>query len=278
MGCTCYSQVKKYTIVDSSTKSAVEFAAIKLGNDNGIYTDKSGTFFIDLNLNLKVEVSHISYETKDFNLSNIKDTLKLNPKAFQLDEVKIDKSNQKLKVFKNTNRKAKMAWPLFLQTEFIVFAKPTKKVIGTTVQEVKFYCKVNEARTKGVSSAVLKMTAYSYDKKQLYSIVEQIPIADIINNGIVYALNEDIPFNMQGLFFGIELIGWYNNQNVFVNNDGHIDFVGLLFANNKEWNTYYRNPFHTDMEWLLINGNNKLLEYYDSKPKGIKFDLKLAVD
>lgn len=106
----CFSQKLKFQIKDSLTHKPVEFVSIDLLNGHGFYANEYG----EVNLNYhgieKIQISHLSYETKQIEIKNISDVIYLSQKKNQINEIKITQGIKKVFL---THKKPKLKDHLF---------------------------------------------------------------------------------------------------------------------------------------------------------------------
>jgi hypothetical protein len=141
-----FSQEKKIIFCDSITKSSIENVLIFNGNFSFI-SNKNGEVFFEKDIEIILNISHLLYKNRSFNLNKVKDTLFLLPKDFNLNEVVlINKKPITKRIFqkqglkkiqpKNWGQSPPIYWQLevamYFPNEIIKQKKLLKKVFVST--------------------------------------------------------------------------------------------------------------------------------------------------
>lgn len=281
----CYPQLKKYKVIDKFSNIGVAFASVGYGNAKGIYTDERGYFYINDTIE-NISVSHLSYFVNNFNLLEKDSILKLNPRVIELQEVVINsniKANLTTTFFGTYYKKEKFKFFCFPKTEFITYMKPSKKVENFTVTQIYIPCSLDcidkkRKKIKEIEKFVFRIKVYDSDRERLFSGILIVAKKEIEENEVIYNLEKGLLFPFEGLYIGVELIGWYNNENEFVDNsysNKQDNCIRLKFSRTKEYNTYFINPFSPDNDWKEIKKYNKNFDLTLKKPLGLAIGLGL---
>ena len=92
----CFSQLKS-VIIDSETKEKIPFVNIWVENENiGTTSNESGEFTLENSSGEFLILSSLGYENKRIEISKISDTIFLNSKITELDEVIIKSKNERI--------------------------------------------------------------------------------------------------------------------------------------------------------------------------------------
>jgi hypothetical protein len=271
--CQSHSQFKTLTVLDELSREPVPYATVRYGA-TGSYTGGDGTVKLADSITA-VEVSHLSYKTKHFD--KLTDILLLTPNVTQLKEVVLQQKRKRKSIkFSNGSHAARGTWNYFPDTEHLVFVVPEPKVAGTQLDEVRFFGELTNELS--VDSLVFAFSIYDKDKKLLCKDVEVIETTTFRKEGITARPSQNILLMGDGLYFGIEFIGWYDKNANFFNYD-FFTYPGFYLRTNfikgKNWDTYFHNLFKGEDEWLHLNGNNKQLEFFEEKPQNLRIELKL---
>jgi hypothetical protein len=269
--CQCYCQQRTITVLDEVSREPVPYATVRYGA-TGSYTAGDGTVKLADSVTA-VEVSHLSYKTKHFD--KLTDILLLTPNVTQLKEVVLQQKRQRKTVrISNGTGNTHRFWPYFPKTEHLVFVAPEPKIAGTQVDEVRFFGEL--AGDCQPDSLVFTFSIYNKNKELLCEDIAVIKAQALKKEGITARPSQNIFLENEGLYFGIELMGWYSEGKFLENMFGNHPFcVRTRYVKGNEWNTYYHNIFHDNDQWQHLNGNNKKLEYFDDKPKNMQIELKL---
>lgn len=282
-GGECYPQLKKIFVSDGATGEPVPFVAVSYNNGRGLYGDENGIFYIDVNSENNITLNHIAYKTKKIQLPLTSDTLKLEQDLIDLKEIIIDKQKWKKTKFAYDGRDAKFHWFFIPATEFMVFIKPTDRVADMIIDSFHIPCSIAKNKNDTANKFVFKSSIYDNERTILSSKTSEFTLEELKDKGVFYSPAESIAFADKGLYFGVELLGWYTKSNLFENNtlsnyNSNVLRLDLVKAN--DYNTYYHNPFENNREWQHINAQSKLLRTNkgDSRaPKNINVQINLII-
>ena len=210
---TIFSQ--SFCIVDSLTKKVIPFSNIKFFNSNnfiiGNYSDEDGIVNYNNIIFDKLEISHISYKTKNLQKKQIKDTIILNQNNIILNEIIIVNSKKEIISLGYTQNKQKTKLAAYKGIEIVVYIdNPYKeaKIINSFLFKMK---KKDNSKTA--------VRIHFYKKK----INELFPCEEITNVEIIHFIDKKskeiveidikdygIEFPSDGAFVGIEWLGDYD--------------------------------------------------------------------
>lgn len=91
-----FSQNIKFQVKDADSKENIEFVSVNLLNGTGFYTNGEGKVDADLSGVNTIELTHVSYESKKFEVSGIDSVIYLVPKVNFLKEIKIVGNGSKI--------------------------------------------------------------------------------------------------------------------------------------------------------------------------------------
>lgn len=100
----CFSQSISFQIKDSITNKGIEFVSINMLNGKGFYSNENGFVIADFLGEKIIELSHVSYETKRINVSEIVNEVYLKQKVTELNEIQIIQSNKKSFISKELDK------------------------------------------------------------------------------------------------------------------------------------------------------------------------------
>tara|TARA_R110001583_G_scaffold171794_1_gene325526 strand:- start:817 stop:1716 length:900 start_codon:yes stop_codon:yes gene_type:complete len=90
----CFSQLKA-VIIDSETKEKIPFVNIWVENENiGTTSNEKGEFTLDISRGEFLILSSLGFDNKRIKISTISNTISLNPKVTELDEVIVNSIKQ----------------------------------------------------------------------------------------------------------------------------------------------------------------------------------------
>lgn len=273
-----YSQEKKILIIDSSSNKPIPFCAIDFFNNDGTFSDENGLFVINIDKIKKVKVTHLSYEKLEILLLTTLDTIKLAQKTTNLKEIEINKTNQLKHLRIGNNNKSIISVVLNPKTEFIVFIKPDSKLLNPIINTIEIPLKMSNhfslVKNDEFNTAVLKLNIYNKNRELLYSQIIKTPLDERINNYKSLKLDNTIHFNPEGIFFGIEMLGYVDKHDRLTSSKKQ-EMITLKFSESKEVNqTFYRNVFYKNGDWNLIEKNSNIFNINSNK----NFNLGLLIN
>ncbi|MCA0133887.1 hypothetical protein [Winogradskyella alexanderae] len=209
-------QAQRIILVDSITKAPLSFVAIEF-EDSGFYSSISGEFDLKMVISDSLKIRLLGYKTKKYKTSTLKDTIFLQANSYQLDEVTLTRNQDKTKNIKFLKgAKSFGSWPLQPKSEIITSIKPSEEIKNHYVDKIIIpFSKViekKELKNKKIKAYVrihiynsinnnISESLYSSPPKDVNSFTKDIVTFDISDEMIL--LNEN------GIFIGLELIGYY---------------------------------------------------------------------
>lgn len=210
-----YSQ--SIVIVDSITKEPIPYVIVKY-NHEGFYTDINGRILIDNNID-SIYISHLQYASKHIAFEHT-DTIWLKPKIELLEEIIITRKNKKTEIIKPTKiAKNLPSFPITENLELLMKVSPNAKLIDKVLEELSF-----EFRTTSGNGLTDSLKAAF--RVNLYDIKNNIPKSVLFSSnpllikpkkkGVfsVDLRNSYIEIPEEGLFVGLEFIGYYENNEI----------------------------------------------------------------
>ena len=103
------------------------------------------------------------------------------------------------------------------------------------------------------------------DKKKLNSklisqIKKELKIVEKNVSKKLGDLKNPLLIPLEGLFLGIEFIGFENSSNSILENERN-NFIKLSFASTKKSSTFYSNKFINNGKWSLLKKNNSVFPF-----------------
>ena len=179
---TLHSFSQNYKVIDFESKQPVQFATIKLIKDgkltNGFYTDENGSFTLNSEKNYQIVVSCIGYQTKNVTIDNTTNSIEIEKKIYNLDEVVITVKKD-------------------IQIGFID-AKNSKDIVGVSLGlEVAVFIENKldyPALIKSVQFKVKKTKEKIAYRLHLYEISENNlkPGDDLLNENFIYYIEPKV--------------------------------------------------------------------------------------
>lgn len=266
-------------IIDATSKNPIPFCSVDFLNNDGTFSNEHGVFLINFDQVNKIKVTHLSYEDTEPILLNAIDTIKLTPKITILKAVEIQtKSQSKHISIGYKNKKSFFSIALNPKTEFIVFIKPPEKLVNSTINTIDIPIVKSKhfllSETNQFDIAVLKLNIYDINRTLLFSQIVKISLDKSIDTFKPVALDTAVNFNAEGMFFGIEMIGYVDINNKLITSVKH-EKISLKFVESKENNQiYYKNVFYKNGDWNSIDKNNNVFNINTYK----NFNLGLTVN
>jgi len=279
------AQSRKFRLMDSISKMPIEFVSINFKNGYGVFSNEKGQFSIaDASIKI-IELSHVSYESKQFELATVTDSiLVLKPKVTNLLEVVISKK-EVLKEKQTFTVKPtihddifKMTWSAIAQQyAFLISStQPNSylKSISIPIIEKDFNQVTGGGRLKKQEfKTLIKLELYSNAQGipgANYSDFEQLATIDskTISNKFELLLNESIELPEEGLFVGLTILGKIDAAGDFIielpYDENYVDGTTKKFAklilpdyplveSPNGVLTYYKFLYSEKKEWYRIN-------------------------
>lgn len=265
------SQDKKFFVFDESSKKPVDYCNVLIvGKDKGEYSDKNGIVKIKANGTDSLIISHILYNTRKVKSGSIKDTIWLSQRNQFLEEVIVN-SSKDLKEW-SKQRKEKHQWYIQPKTEFCTLLEKQK---GTeSISKVRFPVEyITSLKNDQINEAVFRLNIYHNSNG---NIGEKLNFDNLIcelsnnSNFIFFDLGRSIVLPEEGLFLGIEFIGFQDSENAIIKNEKN-NFIKLNFASTKKSKTYFSNKFINEGQWSILEKNNTVF------PFELKYGLSLIL-
>lgn len=226
--CLGFSQT--FVVADSLTKEPLAFATVVLDEKEMLYSNEKGVFTIQ-NQFEKITLTYLGYNDFVSERKLLKDTIFLNPKPFELQEVTITNNNVPLQKIGFLKR-AKLLYslPISPKTELVICIVPVEKHVNSYVEtiefplrKIKFYNDTDKLY-KNVP-AVVRVNIYTVKNKLPdQKIFSSEPIKFIMSNKELIKVDisrEMIQLPQEGLCFGIEMIGRVNQDGEFVEENSY---------------------------------------------------------
>ncbi|MEX2349905.1 MAG: hypothetical protein WD554_03415 [Flavobacteriaceae bacterium] len=228
-----FSFSQNYIIVDAETKKPLPFVAVH-NDDNGFYAGEHGDFKLPSDIKDSIKLQHLGYQTISLStndLGKIKDTVFMIPNVQSLNEVIITNKKEKREFIKPLKR-GMMSWPLSSKHELLVLIQPNTKYINAYIEKIhlpilsKHHWLENAEKSYKDAYAFLRVNIYRQENKlpvkSIYSS-QPIKISGFSKDEIIVNLADAlIQLDQKGLFFGIELIGYFNNGEIIESTDAFV--------------------------------------------------------
>lgn len=270
----CFTQEKKFIIIDENNKQSIAYCSVSIiGKDKGEYSDSKGIVRINCSENDSLLISHILYSEIKIQFKTVKDTVWLSQKNQFLDEVII--SSLKDSNDWSKERKEKHQWYMQPKTEFCVLFKKQKDI--KTISKIRFPIEnLIELKNNEIKEAIFRLNLYAnskgiIDKKLnteniIYSLTDQ-------SKSIIFDLDHSIIVPNEGLFLGIEFIGFEDSNNAIIEEERN-NYIKLNFASTKSSQTFYSNKFINEGKWSLLNKNTSVFPFELKSGLSLIFEYK----
>jgi hypothetical protein len=257
-----FGQIKSI-LVDENTKRPIEYANIWIENEViGTFSNDKGYFsLITKSENNIIVISHVGYQSKSVLISEIKDTIFLNPIIIKLDEISVfqRKNRNQIILDEIKNKQVDLYFGTNLNYPWIV-AKYFP--FNEKFPELKFLKKIS-LMTGINKKANFNIRIYSVDKEGKpfeYLTSENINVTAEkgINKTEIDVSKLNILFPENGLFIAIE-----NIRNINSDEFKNTSLVLGLDLNNKSQKTYlyYKGKWVENIDFES-NIKNKLLNLF----------------
>lgn len=241
----------KFKLVDEKNKTSIQFATIFFNGQfkKAMYTDSLGNFSIINDPNSYIKIIALGYEEKIVYLYELNDSLiSMKEKITTLPDVIVKNIENKNITFHGflDLKSNKIIYPGATGQIITVLLPPSEELEYRKIYKLKYkisnYSRMSDKMTDGIV------------RPKLYSVNNNSPYKDILNNNIIYRINKkqseiiidiskyNILFPKEGLFIGLEWIGEIEkkvNINInpgylmsYVNYNPHqyISFYGETFS------------------------------------------------
>lgn len=244
---TLFAQ-KQVVIVDSVNLNPLTFAIVEY-NEEGFYTREDGTFIIPPSLKDSLTIHLLGYEPKKFHISEIKDSIYLNPQNTILNPVIVNANKKVLDIPQDKRARDFASQPINPEKSIYSILKPKEISQDLAIQEISFQFQkaLGFQRRKRLRSlevqALIRIHIYNVKDGQLDKA--------IYNSDILYidpANNESIQLELteDNLFFEATGIGV------------EIEFIKFEAPSDLEDLVSYIRP-------ILVDEKNKTNPYYEAK-------------
>lgn len=267
-----YCQNKVYCVLDKTTNQTLPFATIKfIKTQTGLYSDAYGKFTIPVNIpkDDSISISYIGYKPEYYKIEKINDSIFLNQKVEELQEIKL--TNKKLKkIVFGSSKNMNLSWHIDPNQELAILMKPSDECKNCYLNKIKIPISKKTIINDGIDFKMIKPDFNSVFKVNIYSVENEKPsYTSLLKNPIIINSNQNSPdiisidissefvkFSNRGVFISIEMIG----------NIGDSQEKSLLplfrFSRAKTAQTnsisFYRNVFDAN-SWIPISGINPLI-------------------
>ena len=277
-----YSQ--NFKVLDSITKEP--FVAVKLGANDGLYTNENGEFQLDKQKYDSINIFSLGYHELKQSINKLNEIIYLIPKAEELKEVVVLNKKHVFKTIGFLKNKSKFSWQIGSKHEFISVIKPNKIYENAFLEKIHFPIKQSIFNDSLMNkTGVLRINIYSIknnipDKK----IFSSIPISysmDVNADVELNISNNLIRFVKEGICIGIENIGIIDNNGEIISNKRSSQ-LNLYFTSkaSKDFDsikTYTNSVFSDYDKLILVNDflkNNTILK----KEQYLIFGLTVSIN
>lgn len=270
ISCSFFSFSQSIIVLDSVTKEAVPFTAIKTGKNTGFYTSVKGVLQKHLIHNVMdtIHLSAIGYKEKKYVLQNSKqnDTLWLVPKIEQLNEVLVSATKYKVTTLGYANKKQRLTWNINQKSKLATLLKPQKQIGRNKIKSIRI--PIDKQRMRKTKEGWNKHTEKfsSVFRLHVYSVKAELPDKNVLSKPLLIYCNDDaddilnidiseehIEFKQEGIFLILEMIGELDTNQNIVNVENPLP--GFKFTNKKTRDfvskSFYKSVF-TDDDWKNI--------------------------
>lgn len=260
------SNAQDIVVADAVDKSPIPFVTVKF-NESGLYTNEKGILRTDLTKTKSLELYHLGYKTLKIYTVDIQDTIYMQPEATVLNEVVIDMKGHNTTLLKplKSGKGFSISY-LLLSMENSIVIHPKKEITGFYVDEVTIPF---HKRNKWLTKDYLKKTK-AFVRINIYQVDNNLPSTQIYSSNPIeiHAQDKDeitldlsrhlIQLSQKGLSFGIEFLGFYDdNDNLIEFDDDTPSYVLTTLtgktSNSYDATTYIKYIFNKETNFILMN-------------------------
>lgn len=242
-----------FTVVDENTKEPIPFVNVHLkGKDVGTNSNMKGEFSIEFADSDTIVISAIGYEGREFLGQEIKSSILLKQKSYQLNEVTVRGS--KIRRIRLGNDQIKEAG-FFRDSKIFVTLIKNSDLYGAVLKDIEIHLE-HPATDK-----------FKYIlRPRIFANVSSSPGEDLLKNDLVIEIRknqnkilidletENITLPIGGCFIGVEFIGYYDEKNRFVSyhvNPAGTEQFAVSFGRGPG-NSFFLNRQH---QWTKFNSS-----------------------
>lgn len=278
---------KKFIILDSDTKEAIPYVAVKfLNTDKGVYSNEKGIFVYKVIKGKdSIEISHINYSTKKLELSELSsETIYLKPTLNILDEIIVRENKYKEITIGFVKKKKTLSWFIKPKTELATLIKYSKKINDSEIK--KIFIPIGK-KTLSKNKETLNSSFNNIFRVSLYSNVNNEPGIPLLEKPIIVKVNQNskeiieinveklnIDFSLEGIFVAVEMIGKLDDNGNVIDDSKNI-LPAFMFTDKKRKNIISTSFIKT------VFGNNKWIkidEYYKDVPVISKYNMAVSLE
>jgi len=257
-------------LVSSSDSTSLPFASIYSTSANfGTYSDSKGIFYISNDLD-SLTISHVGYLTKRIAISNIKDTVFLNERVNELDEVIVSSSKRnKTKSHLVGYYKNKISgYYLGKQSMALLIENPSKELrhikeitgkLGVSKDHYKWKYNTNAPKHQDILIRInlfQKLDSLEYPSNYLINTEDiRIRISKKQKKFSYEISSKNLYFPSNGVFVGIEFLGYFQSDQFvpFSTSDKEniIHFQVAFSGNHKKAESWIKD--NQSETWRLLN-------------------------
>lgn len=255
-----YSQNKELIIIDSISNKPIPFVTIQYLNKNlGTYGNENGIFNINPKEIDSLKLTHISYSEKTVSIKELNDTIFLIPVSIVLKEVLLDNGKKIVKVIDFPRKNGSFgSFPMTSKSEIVTFLIPDKTIQNKEIKEItfKFEKKYNNEFENNIETAT-RINIYDSKNKKINKKIyesEVFKINPFKNEKLNIVLSDNITFDINGIFIGIEIIGDVDINGNFTNKQSILRPV--LTENNSKYYkavTFLRFSYFENQRLISLN-------------------------
>ena len=267
------TQSKEIVIVDAQSKEPVSYTAIKFVNSNhGIYTNKNGVFDFSKVKSDSIEVFSVGYLSLKLKTSEIRDTIFLKQKSEVLNEVVINTGKSTNKTIGLSNKKKSLSWHIRPKTELVTLVKFEKKIKKSIIKKIHIpigkkkvsFSDKGAKETFPAFNNVFRVNIYSNEKGKPNNLLIDRPILVECNQDSKDILeidieDEQINYNDDGIFIGVEMIGKLDSEKNVIESKGSI-LPSFMFTKRKKKNitsNSFIKVIFLGEDWVNITDNEE---------------------
>jgi hypothetical protein len=281
-----FSQKKIVKIIDSITKKGVPYCTIQLKNSNkGLYSDENGYFINSFKKNDTIIISNIGYNVLEITFKSLKNDIYLVKKVESLGLISISSKKKKFQeVYLGYSKMSRnLSTHVSLGDEIVTLIKPKKIDQNIAyIKEVKIPFTINR-ELLGEKTLSFKLNFYANIGDKPDYQINYKPILFRVTkydkkNYTINIKSEDIQFDKNGVFVGVEFIGEENRSEYYLNELKNPKY-GVCFLNfteklNKQY-TYKKNKFK-EKDWKSLLNQRGYLFY--SKKSNYNLAIGIVLD
>ena len=253
-------ELRRIVVIDSISRLPIPFVAIQTSDNEGIYSDESGQFYINkVNIDSIISFKTIGYKNLILTKQNLTDSIFLSPKVEVLQEIDIGVTFKQEEIGLH-NKPTNFTWNIEPKREFITSLTFDRRFIKSHLEKVHVPIKKISGLNNTDIKAALRINIYTSctQNNLLDKFFESQPVYcdSNLKGRLIFDISDAvIEINKECIYIGLEFLGFINEKGEIQQNMKGTLSVPFTKKKTKEFssNTYIKPMFSENDEWIPIN-------------------------